>query len=58
MMADVLVSVVLAWLVGITLGGAGFWLMVAWRDHAPQRRHRNGRGKELPRWTPSCWSRP
>ena len=43
MIADVLVSVVLAWLVGITLGGAGFWLVVAWRDHAPQRRHCNGR---------------
>jgi hypothetical protein len=38
-LAEILVTVMLAWLIGSTLGGAGFWLALAWRSRAPRHPH-------------------
>ena len=35
-LAGVFALVLLAWLTGGSLGGAGFWLATAWRDRAPR----------------------
>ena len=36
-MADMVTLVILAWLMGSLLGGAGLWLAAAWYDHARAR---------------------